>query len=722
MSGDQYFTAGRFAEAIIQYRSAVQNDPRAGDARTKLAEAFLRVGDIGNGLKEYVRAADLLQDPAVQVKAGNLLLLAGRFDDAKARAGNVLTRDPGDVDAQLLFANALAGLRDVDAAVAQIEEALRIAPDRSGVYSNLGALELGRGKPDAAEAAFKKAVALQPRSIPALLALADFYWMTDRQALAEDALKEALEIEPANPLTNRLLASFYLATNRLADAERPLKTVFEVTKTPAAAIALEEYFVAAGQDAAAQAILKPMLSDPNTSATANVRLAALDYKAGRINDAYRRLATVLEHDQANLQALLAKTSFLLKDGKADEALAGAIFATQRHPDSAAAFYALGQVQASRRRPDAAIVAYQEVLRINPRTTDAKIALGQLQLRQGRTDASIGLAAEALANDPDNGDAQLLYVRGLLAQGTLDRAESELKLLMDRFPNSAIIHTQQGILLARQNKIAAARSEFERALALKADDLEPFGGLVAIDMASGNVAAARARVDARLSAPTPALLTLAARVYAASHDEVRAETFLRQAIGLDSNYVGAYGALAELYLSQQKLDEARVEYEAVAARSPKSVAALTMVGILLQARGDFEGARDRFEHVLRIDPEAAVAANNLAWIYVQHGGNLDVAMHLAQTAHKKLPGVAEVGDTLGFIYYKKNLASLAIDLFKASQTRDPKNALYEYHLGLAYASAGDSVRARGSLRKALALKPDFDGAAEARTLLGSEALR
>ena len=81
----------------------------------------------------------------------------------------------------------------------------------------------------------------------------------------------------------------------------------------------------------------------------------------------------------------------------------------------------------------------------------------------------------------------------------------------------------------------------------------------------------------------------------------------------------------------------------------------MVGVLLEAKGDIEGARDRFERVLQIDPEAAVAANNLAWIYAQHGGNLDVAMHLAQTAQKRMPEVAEVGDTLGFIYYKKNLA-------------------------------------------------------------------
>ena len=88
----------------------------------------------------------------------------------------------------------------------------------------------------------------------------------------------------------------------------------------------------------------------------------------------------------------------------------------------------------------------------------------------------------------------------------------------------------------------------------------------------------------------------------------------------------------------------------------------------------------------------------------------------------MPEVAEVGDTLGFIYYKKNLASLAIATLKTSSAKDPGNALYHYHLGLAYADSGDSERARASLTRALALKSDFDGADQARSLLNSQTVR
>ncbi len=205
---------------------------------------------------------------------------------------------------------------------------------------------------------------------------------------------------------------------------------------------------------------------------------------------------------------------------------------------------------------------------------------------------------------------------------------------------------------------------------------------------------------------------------AGGDTAAAEKFLRRALDLDSGYMAAYGALGQLYVTEGRLDQARAEFEVLAKQSPKPVGALTMLGMILQAKGDVDGARDRFERALQIDPEAGVAANNLAWIYAETGGNLDVALHLAQVAQQRLPGMAEIGDTLGYIYYKKQLAPLAISTLTVSTEKDPGNAVYQYHLGLAYAAAGDAKRAKQVLARALELKSDFDGAHEARELLSS----
>src|SRR4051812_48118586 len=77
-SGDAYAAAGKVPEAIIEYRNAVQKEPRAGDVRLKLADLYARNGEPAKALEEYVRAADVMPDAATQLKAGRMLLMARR--------------------------------------------------------------------------------------------------------------------------------------------------------------------------------------------------------------------------------------------------------------------------------------------------------------------------------------------------------------------------------------------------------------------------------------------------------------------------------------------------------------------------------------------------------------------------------------------------------------------------------------------------------------------
>jgi Flp pilus assembly protein TadD len=152
------------------------------------------------------------------------------------------------------------------------------------------------------------------------------------------------------------------------------------------------------------------------------------------------------------------------------------------------------------------------------------------------------------------------------------------------------------------------------------------------------------------------------------------------------------------------------------RQPKLVGPQTALGILLQLQNRQDDARARYEKVLQLDPRAPVAANNLAWIYAEQGANLDVALQLAQTAKAQLPDLPEVNDTLGWVYQKKGMASLAIPPLQQSIAKAPNNPTYHYHLGVAYASTGDKARARQSLERALALNPSAEESAQAKKAL------
>jgi len=172
------------------------------------------------------------------------------------------------------------------------------------------------------------------------------------------------------------------------------------------------------------------------------------------------------------------------------------------------------------------------------------------------------------------------------------------------------------------------------------------------------------------------------------------------------------------VQHQRLDAARAEFEGMVKRDPRAVGPRTMVGLILETQGKRDEARRWYEATVAEISNAPLAANNLAFIYAEEGTNLDVALQLASTAKQQLPDSAVVDDTLGWVYYKKNLAAMAVGPLQESLKKMPDNADILYHLGLTYAKIGNKAKARESLERALKLNPRLAGAASARQTLAS----
>jgi predicted Zn-dependent protease len=65
--------------------------------------------------------------------------------------------------------------------------------------------------------------------------------------------------------------------------------------------------------------------------------------------------------------------------------------------------------------------------------------------------------------------------------------------------------------------------------------------------------------------------------------------------------------------------------------------------------------------------------------LQTGGNVDVAISLAQTARRLMPDSPNAADTLGWAYYQKGLYPTAIDLFKEALKKMPNDPTFQDHL-------------------------------------------
>jgi tetratricopeptide (TPR) repeat protein len=142
----------------------------------------------------------------------------------------------------------------------------------------------------------------------------------------------------------------------------------------------------------------------------------------------------------------------------------------------------------------------------------------------------------------------------------------------------------------------------------------------------------------------------------------------------------------------------------------------MMGMILEQQGNVDAAIKRYNDVLAIDSHAGVACNNLAWILAERGQDLDRALELAQNAVAAAPERAEILDTLGWVYYKRNQPLQAVPYFQQSVQKSPERAEYHYHLGLAFVKGGDNEKGRAALKRALDSKPDAALVSEIRKAL------
>ena len=323
------------ARRRFEYRNAIAAHPSSGEARLKLADSYMELGDQRNAYGEYIRAADLLpNDINAQLKAAHTLMRAQNFKDAQGRADKAIALDNKNVEALLLRGSALAGLKDIDGAIAQVESAVAADPAQGDSYANLGMLQMAKGDAALAEKTFKQAVESDPSNISARLTLATFYLSTNKRAEAEENIKAAVAIDPKSLQANRALATLYMMTNRRAEVEGPMKVIADNSPTATGRLGLADYYVTVGRPEDAKKIFTDVQKDPKLFVAATLRLAALAITSGNRPEAERLLDQALEKEPKHAEALSTKATYQLQDRKLDAAMATADAAIKADPRTA----------------------------------------------------------------------------------------------------------------------------------------------------------------------------------------------------------------------------------------------------------------------------------------------------------------------------------------------------------------------------------------------------
>jgi tetratricopeptide (TPR) repeat protein len=361
---------------------------------------------------------------------------------------------------------------------------------------------------------------------------------------------------------------------------------------------------------------------------------------------------------------------------------------------------------------------REATTIAPNFTEAVLGLAELNLQTDVLQPAIDDLEQLVRRQPRILQAYALLGSAYLAKQESVRATEAFRKLATLAPGDPRGPYLVGIGLRAQAKPAEAKKELEAALTLAPGYAEPMAELISMAFAEKRPDLALSRVTKQITAEpkSGALRYLLGLVYLDRREAALAEGALLKAIELDPQLADAYVRLSNLYMSASRYDEALAKLGDALKVNPQALAAQMLAGIVHERKGDIAEAQRAYEKALALNPRFAPAANNLAVLYSEHGGDMEKALQLAQRAKEASPDDPRVSDTLGWILYKRGVYQRALALFKESATKLPGEPVIQYRLGLASMKVGDRDGARKALTAALNAPVGFAEQDEARRAL------
>jgi tetratricopeptide (TPR) repeat protein len=716
-AAEKYVQQERWGDAAIEYKNALRVDPKAADLYAKLGKVSLKLGQYREAYLALREAVDLNPaDTSSQIALGSLYLAAGSNDDALQIANEIAEREPDSADVALLQANAYAGKKMMSQAIEVLVKLLKNQPNLASAHTNLGLFYASQGKPELAEPELKAAVSLTPGSMDARKALGAFYLSRGDAVDAEQQYRAGLQANPNSPDAVMTMAEFLGLQNRQGEAEQFYKQLVTLQKDSAQSrFTLASYYVSHGRNDEARAVDEQIARDVPAFLDARVQLVELALGANDLSKAEALLAPLLKDYDKRVEVIVLRARLLLAKRKPQQAIE-VLDPALAQGNSPVVHYLLGVGYSQLGNMQRAQSEMEATIGANSHFVDAYANLSSLMLDRGKAASALQYAQQCLQLAPNRSDCLELAGGAYATQRDFANAEKFLQLYANRQPQPPDALIRLGQLSIMERKLPQAMAYFQKAEAANPQDSEAVDGLAGALLVKGDKAAAMQAVrDALAHNSTPEMLNVAGKVFADAGDKHAAEDALRKALSESPQNYASYVLLGALYSTQQQTYDAIANYEAALKLKKNDTGLWTMLGMLYEQVGNLPKAQAAYMQALDLDPNAGVAANNLAWIYADDLGDLDKALELARRAKVALPKVPNVSDTLGWIYTKRRLNEMAVPLLQEAVQADPKQAGYHFHLAVALLHSGKKAQAKSELATALKFNVGLKQRDEAREI-------
>jgi putative PEP-CTERM system TPR-repeat lipoprotein len=556
-----------------------------------------------------------------------------------------------------------------------------------------------------------------PDASPEVLALAAQARLLNGEKRAADALYSRLaRLKPSDPRLRTILAN--AGFGKLGDAAvfQELRSIASTDNGTSADLAIISAHLKRKQfDEALQALQTLARKRPEDPMVPQLRgqvmSARNDLPAARLS-----FEDALRLSPGYFPAVAALAVLDLKQGQPAAARQRFDTLLKTQPKNATAMLALSEVMAREAAPRAAIRKQIEAaIKVAPADMEARLALVNHHLGTGDFDAALGSALTAASALPDNIELLELVARCQLQLRQYGQALASYGKIIGLQPKSPRGHLGAAAVYLATDELDQAQRAIQRALELAPGLPEAQDQAVALALRRQQPARAL-EIARQMQADRP---DSAAGLLEEADIEIRRGNWAAALPPLRRALDKADPGLAARQLHRALLGAGKpAEAESFAAQWLRGHALdtgfLFQLGDTAQAQGNAARAEQLYEAVLAIDPDHALALNNLAmlWLALKKPGARDLAEHAVRLA----PDRPALLDTLAQAHASENHLSKAIELQQRVVALAPDDGVTRLTLARYLLESGDKARAKAELEKLAALGAQFGQQAEVSQML------
>jgi tetratricopeptide (TPR) repeat protein len=580
---------GQPAQAIDEFKKALELDPNNSFIYSEMAESYLR----NNRLREAVDTAQkAIQADPDNIEAHKLLTTiylqvigkanaqqppsAETINNAIHEFEEIVRIDPTERQSFLMLGRLYQIKGDRDKAAEIYKKFLGVEPGSEEGVTALAKLQMDAGNFKEAVVLLEEFVKQRPDSDSALQTLGEAYSNLQEYAKAADAYRRASELDPDDVEIKKAQAQALFLANNVDESGKLYEDLVKAEPDDGVArLRLGQiYRRQMKYDLARQNLQRAAAAFPD-SIEVQFNLVLLDRDEGRIEDALKRANDLLKKtEKANGRYTEAEKQnrrvFLINQGILNQTL-------QKYDDAVRTFTEVKTLTNEKDgRADALIIeTYRLAKNLDkalqhtdhaltelPGNRQLQMVHADLVAEKGRVDEGIRALQKLEKGNDEDLDILSAMVSVYQRAKRFDDAQNALNKATQRFPNEEQVYFLQGSLYEKQKKYNDAEKAFRKALELQKDDpavLNYLGFMLAdrgirLEEAEGMI-----RKAVQADPTNGAYLDSLGWVYFKQNRLDRAEEYLKKAIIFLNTDSNIHDHMGDLYFKTKRYEEARTEW-------------------------------------------------------------------------------------------------------------------------------------------------------------------